>query len=142
MTSPIHKPIDQTIHPSMGGEVSADFKSLNRIEIDLSWFIQVLLHFNWFGRVPMGVGGMGGYRWGRCGCIGGIPCMHAHTHKYDIGNFWGFPQWKQPFAIEIMSNMCACKWSCVGTPIYSKMLPHSPAPSPRVRESQNHQVLN
>ena len=50
-------------------------KSLNRFR--LSQFVQVLLHFYWFG--PPGSGeGAGG--WGVSGGIRGYPQMHAHTH--------------------------------------------------------------
>ena len=45
-----------------------DFKSSNRIEI--FWFIQVLLCFNWFGGSPLEVGGC------RCGC--------GSLHKFQI----------------------------------------------------------
>ena len=49
------------MHPPIGGGVSTDFKSLNRIKI--SQLVQILLHFYWFG-VPhplrgVGVGGVG-----------------------------------------------------------------------------------
>ena len=42
------------MHPPIGGGVSTDFKSLNRIKI--SRLVQILLHFYWFG-VPHSPGG-------------------------------------------------------------------------------------
>ena len=43
------------MHPPMGGGVSIDFKFSNRIKI--SWLVQILLHFYWFGApTPEGVG--------------------------------------------------------------------------------------
>ena len=63
-----------------GGDSSREFKSSNRIEISL--FVQALLHFNWFGGPPLGVGGVVGCG---CGCVGGCPihvhmCIHAYMH--------------------------------------------------------------
>ena len=68
-----HPPTHQTIHPPIGGGVSTDFKSSNRIKI--SWFVQVLLNFYWFGwspRVEVGAGG---------GLNG------------DLGMMWGWQGW-------------------------------------------------
>ena len=101
----------------MGGEVSTDFKSSNRIEI--SWLVQVLLNFEWFRGSPLGVGGWvdGGGGWWE-----GAPHTHAHArtcmHAYDItGNSQGFPkiQWKQPFAwnyhvYHMRVHACAHVW--------------------------------
>ena len=57
------------MHPPIGGGVSTDFKSSNRIKI--SWLVQILLHFYWFGAPtpPGGGGGWSGYLegWGWCG---------------------------------------------------------------------------
>ena len=63
-----------------GGDSSREFKSSNRIEISL--FVQALLHFNWFGGPHLGVGGVVGCG---CGCVGGCPihvhmCIHAYMH--------------------------------------------------------------
>ena len=78
----------------MGGEVSTDFKSSNRIEI--SRLVQVLLNFEWFQWSPLG-------GWG-CGWMGvGVVrvCPHTYAHKcacmymcaHDIiGNSQGFPK--------------------------------------------------
>ena len=65
----------------MGGEFSTNSKSF--IGIEISWFVQVLLHFYWFGGVPpLGGGWVGGWGWG---WVGAPPtymctCMHMHTH--------------------------------------------------------------
>ena len=62
MTPPIHPPTHQIIHSPMGGGVSTEFKSSNRIE--LSWLIQdIELLLIW--EYPNGVGGfVGGIGWG------------------------------------------------------------------------------
>ena len=49
MIRPTNPPIHETKHSPMGGGVSTDFKSLNRIEI--SQFVKFLLHFYWFGGI-------------------------------------------------------------------------------------------
>ena len=80
LTPPIHPPTHQTIHPTMCGRVSTDFKSSNRIE--LSWLVEVLLNFYWFqgstwGGEWIGVGvgvGVWGHPMQTC------TCMHAHVH--------------------------------------------------------------
>ena len=59
----------------MGGGVSTDFKSSNRIEI--SQLLQVLLNFYWFWGGGRWVDrGEGGYVWGD------VPCMHVHAHMH------------------------------------------------------------
>ena len=153
-----HPPTHQTIHPSLGGEVSTDFKSSNRIEI--SWLVQVLLNFDWFwGSPPWGWVDGGG------GCWGSAPhthphacaCMHVHTHAhvYDIiGNSHGFPQWGWPFAWNyhvyhacmcmrvhtcMCVRVCACMCMCVGgTPNHPSPLSTNP-PTPRAAGSPKHQ---
>ena len=52
---PIYLPTHQTIHPPIGGEVSTDVKSINRIEI--SQFIQDESNFYYLGSPPLGGGG-------------------------------------------------------------------------------------
>ena len=70
-------------------------KSTNRIKI--SWFVQVLLHFNWFTGSPLG----GGWIWvgmgvGVCGVF--HACMHMQT-------------WTHMHAHECIINMIiSCKW--------------------------------
>ena len=68
--------------PPIGGGVSTDFKSSNRIKI--SWLVQILLNFYWFKapQPPRGVGsGWGGYLrgWGWCGNL-----------LDDVGMTWGW----------------------------------------------------
>ena len=63
------------MHPPIGGGVSTDFKSSNRIKI--SWLVQILLHFYWFGapHPPWGGGG-----W--VGCV-----------SEGLGMMWGLSRW-------------------------------------------------
>ena len=116
---PTHPPTYQIIHPPMGGGVSTDFKSSNRIEI--SRLVQVLLNFDWFWESPPG--GLGG---GWMGVGGGervhphahaCAHMHAHAHAcmYDIiGNSQVFPQWGRPFAWNYhVYHVCVCMRACV-----------------------------
>ena len=86
---PTHPPTHQTKHPPMSGEVSTDFKSLN--EIELSWFVQFLLNFYWFG-VPPGewVGG-----WMGVG-VDGVNSPHTHAHAC------------------MHMHMCACTYDIIG----------------------------
>ena len=65
-------------HPPMSGEFSTDSKSFNGIEI--SWFIQVLLRFYWFGGVPPLGGWVGGWGWGWVGAPSTHVCMLMHMH--------------------------------------------------------------
>ena len=117
---PTHPPTHQTMHPPMGGGVSTDFKSSNRIEI--SWLVQVLLNFYWFwGSPPWGVG-----VWG-CGVVWGCPphmcthtCRHAHTcaRMYDIiGNPRNFPKSNGGSRLQLklscLTCICACACVCV-----------------------------
>ena len=137
----------------MGGEVSRDFKSSNRIEI--SRLVQVLLNLEWFRKFPpWGVGG------GWMGVGGGKrvhpshmhmhthahmhmhtwTCTHVHAHAYDIiGNSQVFPQWGQPFAwnyhvyhMGVHACMCmrvrACMCTCVVHPPSPST--HTPQPPP------------
>ena len=116
----------------MGGGVSTDFKSSNRIEI--SRLVQVLLNFDWFRGSPAWMGWWeGGGRVHPPTCT----CTHAHMHgrAYDIiGNSQVFPQWGQPFAwnyhvYHVCMYMHACACVCVGghpptTPTSIHPLPH------------------
>ena len=135
----------------MGGEVSTDFKSSNRIEI--SQLVQVLLNFELIPGVPHPRGWGGGWM----GVRGGdrIPPTHMHTHAhvrtrthahatYDIiGNPWDFPkiQWEQPFAWNYHvyhACMCVRVRACVrmrvhvcgGHPPTTPHPPIHPAPPP------------
>ena len=134
----------------MGGEVSTDFKSSNRIEI--SQLVQVLLNFEWFWGPPLGGEGGMGRGWvvvrvcppHMCTCM----CMHTCTHAYDIiGNSQGFP--KNPMEAAICMKLsclpcahvcaCACMCMCVGgTPNHPP--PQSTHPrTPRATGSPKHQ---
>ena len=108
------------MHPPLGGEVSTDFKSSNRIEI--SWLVQVLLNFDWFWGSPPG-----GWGWvDECGgwwrgaphtCTHAHTCTHTHACAYDmLGNSHGFPQWGRPFAWNYHvyhACMCVCVHACM-----------------------------
>ena len=130
----------------MGGGVSTDFKSWNRIEI--SRLVQVLLNFEWFrGFPPAGWGG----RW--TGVEGAHThahaCTHAHmhTHAYDIiGNSPVFPQWGRPFAwnyhvyhTHVCMCVCVCMCTCVGGTSQPPPTPIQPPPTPRAAGSPKHQ---
>ena len=72
------------MHPTIGRGVSTDFKSSNRIKI--SWLVQILLHFYWFG-APHPLGGWGGWGvylggWGWCGDL-----------LDNAGMTWGWQGW-------------------------------------------------
>ena len=98
----------------MGGEVSTDFKSSNRIEI--SRLVQVLLNFDWFQGSPT----LGGRGWvdGGWGWWQGPPTyVHTHAHARMCMHIWhhreslGFPQiqWGQPFAWNYhVYHACMC----------------------------------
>ena len=142
---PNHPPTHQTIHPPIGGEVSTDFKSSNRIKI----FVQVLLNFYWFGWstwVGMGVGGglngslgmvwgwqgwcgddrddmgMTGTTWGWRGRQG-----RHHYHDKHVGSHL-------QFFTCVCACMCACACVCMhvdmcgDTPMPPETLTHLPPP--------------
>ena len=73
------------MHPPIGGGVSTDFKSSNRIKI--SRLVQILLHFYWFGapHPTGGGGGWSGYRggWGWCGDL-----------LDNVQMMWGWHGWR------------------------------------------------
>ena len=135
----------------MGGEVSTDFKSLNRIQI--SWLVQVLLNFDWFQGSPLGVGewvdGGGGWWQGAprhmhmhmhvCTCRYMHTRTHTHTCMYDIiGNSQGFP--KNPMEAAICMTLsclphmhvCVCACACVwgAPPTTPHPHPNTPHPQP------------
>ena len=118
----------------MGGEVSTDFKSSNRIEI--SQLVQVLLNFDWFWGPPG--------RWGWVdggGVVRGCPhaCAHTHTCMYDIiQNSQGLPQWRQPFAWSYHPYH-ACMCTCVGDTPNHPQPPSTQPPTPRAVGSPKHQ---
>ena len=85
MAPPSNPPNHQTIHPPIGGGVSTDFKCSNRIKI--SWFVQVLLNFYWFGGPQMGVGRLNGdleMMWGWQG-----QCGDDRDDMGMMGTTWG-----------------------------------------------------
>ena len=123
----------------MGGGVSTDFKSSNRIEI--LRLVQVLLNFDWFCRSPWGVGGWVDVGWGwwegaphphahTCACT----YAHVHAHAFDIiGNSQVFPQWGQPFAWNYhVYHVCVCvrASACMHmhVPCVWRACPNHPAP--------------
>ena len=126
--------IQPPIHPPIGVGVSADFKSLNRIEI--SQFIQVLLGSNWFGGYPL-EGGVGGYAW-VWGC-GSVPCMHTCVHNHTCVLHHRVSPKGSNLHEMIIFNMyaCACVHICVcvcmcETPLTpSPTHIYSPYPPPR-----------
>ena len=153
MVPPINPPTHQTIHPPIGGGVSTDFKSSNRIKI--SQFIQVLLNFYWFGwspQVRVGVGGglngglemmwgwqgwggddrddmgMMGMTWGRWGRQG-----RHHYHDKHVGGH-----------LQFFTCVCACMHACVCTCVQTPPSPqtphHPPAPSPEPQGAQNTKI--
>ena len=99
----------------MGGKVSTDFKSSNRIEI--SRLVQVLLNFDWFWGFPpggWGVDGDGGWWQGPPHMC---TCTHVHAHARLRMHIWhhresqGFPQiqWGRPFAWNYhVYHACTC----------------------------------
>ena len=139
----------------MGGEVSIDFKSSNRIEI--SRLVQVLLNFDWFRGSPLGGGWVGGCGWGMvrgclphtctCTCMYTHACMHMHVWHHRESQV--FPQWGQPFAwndhvYHVRACMCMCVHMCGGTPNHPPPPsthpppptiphPHPPTPHPQSR---------
>ena len=138
MNPPNHPPTHQTIHPPMGGEVSTDFKSSNRIEI--SRLVQVLLNFDWFWGSPPGGGWIGVRVVRRCPHT--CTCTHVHAWMciWHHREFPGIPQWGLPFACEIIMftmhacacvcmHACACMCMCVGgTSHTSPTLIYPPTP--------------
>ena len=83
----------------MGGEVSTDFKSSNRIEI--SWLVTSTIEFWLILRVPPWGGGGG---WMGVESGERVPPTHMHMHVYDIiGNSQGFP--KNPMEAAICMKL-------------------------------------
>ena len=101
-----------------------DLKSSNRIEI--SWFIQVLLRFNWFGGVPP-------WRWVGADVGVGVSTNFKPSNRIKIsqlvlltfGQFQGFPPWGwgwvdvvgvcQGVCVggHLCTHTCACTRTCV-----------------------------
>ena len=148
----------------MGRGVSTNHKSSNRIE--LSWFIQVLSHFNRLGGTPPGVGGVGGCGcgcglvggwWGwldgggtLSGCLGGWPmhmCMCTHTHtQAHMREQWchnGIPQDFPMGAAICMKLSClymyACAHMCMRACVHAHMCE---TPPNTLTESHPHPPTN
>ena len=122
----------------MGGGISTDFKSSNRIEI--SWLVQVLLNFDWFQGSPQGVGG----EWMGVGVVRGCPlhtCTCMHACMYDIiGIPQDFPKSNGGGhlheIIMFTTHVCACV--CVHAHVWGHPQP-PPTPTPRAAGSLKHQ---
>ena len=145
----------------MGGGVSTNCKSLNRIEI--SWLVQVLFNFYWFWGSPLWGVGSGGWVGGGGGGDRMLPhicthmcmhtCTHMHAHIWHHRKSLGIPQKSNGggHLHEIMFTMhacvcvcmhacmCMCMCTCVGgTP--QPPQPTSTHPStPRAAGSPKHQ---
>ena len=125
LTQPSTQP---PIHPAIGGGVSANYKSSNRIEIYR--LVQVLLNFECFRGSPLGDGGwleVGGGWWGVH-----LTHMHMHTHTYDIiGNSQGFPQWGRPFEWNYhVYHACMCVCVCMHVHVHVCGGHPQPPPTP------------
>ena len=149
---PTHPPTHQIIHPPMGGGVSTDFKSSNRIEI--SRLVQVLLNFDWFQGSPRGVGG-----WLDVGGGGDrVPPTHMHMHAHACMHMhiWHhresqvFPQWGQPFAwnyhvYHARMCVCTCVHACACACVWGALPNHPPPvsthpPPPEPQGAQNTKI--
>ena len=148
---PTHPPT-KLYTPPMGGGVSTDFKSSNRIEI--SRLVQVVLNFEWFrGSPTLGARGWvdGGGGWWKGAShphAHASACMHAHAYAraYDIiGNSQVFPQWGRPFAWNYhVYHVCACVHARACARVWGAPPNHPPPPSthpptPRATGSLKHQ---
>ena len=125
-----HPTTHQPIHPPIGGGVSRDFKSSNRFKI--SWFIQVLLNFYWFGWSPMGGGGWGlngglGMMWGWQGWCG--------DNRDIMGKTWGWRgRWGRHHYhdkhvgshLQFFVCVCVCACMCICVHMCGDTPPRSP----------------
>ena len=126
----------------MDGEVSTDFKSLNRIEI--SWLVQVLLNFDWFWESPtLGGGGWvdgGGGWWQGPSHTRAYTRVCTHRHIWHHRESLGFPQiwWGQPFAWNyhvyhacmcVHVRACACVHARMCAHVWGASPNHPPPPS-------------
>ena len=122
----------------MGGEVSTDFKSSNRIEI--SWLVQVLLNFEWFWGSPLGGWGVGGWGWGMVsGCTPPMcTCMYMHTHTCACMHVWhhrefpGIPPMGAAICMKLscLPQMRVCVHACVCMCMHVHMCGGHPQPPP------------
>ena len=111
-----YPPTHQTIHLPMGGGVSTDFKSSNRIKISL--LVQVLLNFYWF----LGMGG-GGYP-ETCMCA----CIWHHREFSGIPPIGG-----GHLQLKLSSLTCICACMCVHVHVCGG---HPPTTHPNPLEPQ------
>ena len=139
---PIHPPTHQKKDLPMGGEFSTDSKSSNGIEI--SWFVQVLSRFYWFGGYPpWGVGG-----WD----LVGAPPTHERTHAYAhahthacmlnminmaasiVAAICNFLTCLSSCFVHVRACTCVCR--CLGTPPMPPDVPQPICPLPRAAGSR------
>ena len=137
-------PTHQTIHPPMGGEVSIDFKSSNRIEI--SRLVQVLLNFDWFWGSPNG--GWGGWM-GSVVVRGCTPhtCTCTHMDVWTHREFPGIPPMGAAICIKLClpcMHVCACTCVhvhvCGGHPPTTPTLIQPTPPPPELQGTQNTKI--
>ena len=126
----------------MGGEFSTDSKSSNGIKI--SWFVQVLSRFYWFGGYPPGgwVGG-GGIGWG-WDWVGAPPthvrtCTHTHACMLNMINMAASMVAAICNFLTCLSSRfvhvraCTCMCTCLGTPPHAPRCPPTHLPPPQSR---------
>ena len=137
---PNHPPTHQTIHPPIGGGVSTDFKSSNRLKI--SWFVQVLLIFLLIRVVPqVGVGVDGGLN-GDLGMMWGWQgwCWDDRDDMGMRAMTWGRQERRgrhhyhdKHVGGHLQFFMCVC--------VHASQNPHHPpAPSPEPQGAQNTKI--
>ena len=138
-----HPSIHQIIHPPMGGGVSTDFKSSNRIEI--SQLVQVLLNFEWFRGSLLGwVDGVGGWLYGVGMVRGCTPLMCTHTCIWHHREFPGIPPMGAAICMKlpclpcmhVCVCACACMCTCVGGTPQPSPTPSTPHPQ-ELQEAEN-----
>ena len=125
---PNHPPTHQTIHPPIGGGVSTDFKSSNRIKI--SRFIQVLLNFYWFRGHPGGGGGEWWIKWGFGDDVG------------MTGTMWGWQRWHGDDRDNMGKTGKTGKTPSIDPPINPPIHPTTPPPTKGSGVSANHKSSN
>ena len=147
MFRPTNLPTHKTKHPTMGGEVSKDSKSSNRIEI--SQFVQVLLCFYWFRGTPRGF-----WEWGWVGVPQTHMYMRMHMHacactgmhvKHDKhGCLHGGNHLQFPNMFILAFHACVCMHMHVhmsrDTPMPSSCPQMLPNPSALFPEPQGGQI--
>ena len=107
---PTHPPTDQTMHPPIGGEVSTEFKSLNRIE--LSSLVQVLLHIYQFGCPPLEVGWVGVH--GGVSGWGSLHRIQIFKQNCNIFIYSRFIMFQLIWGVSPWGGWGLWMWVCVG----------------------------